>query len=72
MTHVCQHSANKHSLCLDGYISQFTKYIKKKDCFSELRLVSRGYSENVRAKWGYNWLREREAERNGSYIKVNQ
>lgn len=44
----------------------------KNHCFSELRLVSRGNSENVRAKWEYSWLWEKESERNGSYKKVNQ
>lgn len=37
--------------------------------FSELRLVSRGNSENVRAKWEYSWLWEKESERNGSHRK---
>lgn len=31
----------------------------KNHCFSELRLVSRGNSENVRAKWEYSWLGKR-------------
>jgi len=31
-------------------------YIYINPCFSELRLVSRGNSEDVWAKWGYSWL----------------